>query len=690
MSGQSVWRRLVGYAIPFRRRIMVALLLLLVGTSADLAGPFIAKIAIDNHILSIQKIWYRFDQAPAVDGGRSVLVQGKYLVREDWIDPQAAAKLGGKAVQIITEKTSYYLLDERQTQAGTPLVLPPMDGKPYRVIFTKPGGGMTEIAAVRLTTDDLKVLYGHDIGPLIYLTIGYGALILVSAGLNYIQLLSLQTTAQRIIQRLRIDIFAHLQKLSVSYFDKTPTGSLVSRVTNDTEAVRELYVSVLATFVQNTVYLLGILVALYMMQPMLALFCTLVLPIVAVLVITYRRFSSRYYTIIRTRLADMNAMINEMIQNMSVVQAFRREQDVANEFAHVNKAYYLTKKKELRLESFMLRPAVDLLWKISLVIIIWYFGSQSFTDVISFGVLYAFVDYMGRFFEPINMVMDRLSQLQQATISAKRVFEVMDTPIEQETKKGQMDRPKGNVVFENVSFAYNDKDFVLKNVSFEAQPGQTIALVGHTGSGKSSLMNLLLGFYPINKGSIQIDGANISDIDQKSLREHIGLVLQDPFLFTGSIGFNIRLYNESIGDAKLHEVSEAVKADSFIRKLPAGYEEPVVEKGATLSAGQRQLISFARALAADPAILILDEATASIDSETESIIQEALHVLSSGRTTFIIAHRLSTIQHADQILVLSRGEIVERGTHEQLMEQNGVYNKMYQLQQGQKESKAVV
>ncbi|MGO0063160.1 ABC transporter ATP-binding protein [Brevibacillus fluminis] len=692
MTGQSVWRRLVSYAVPFRKRIMIALVLLLLGTSADLAGPFIAKIAIDSHILSIQKNWYQFEQLPDGEEPQSVKVQHHILVREDWIDPQKAVKLGGKPVQIITEKTAYYLLDGPQPDGGAPHILPLAGSGAYRVVFAKPGGGgaATEMAAVRLTSDEVKALYSHDIGPLIYLTIGYGVLILFSAGLNYIQLLSLQTTAQRIIQRLRIDIFSHLQKLPVSYFDKTPTGSLVSRVTNDTEAIRELYVSVLATFVQNTVFLLGILVALYIMQPMLALFCTLLLPIVAVLVLTYRRISTRYYTVIRARLADMNATINEMIQNMGVVQAFRREQDVAKEFAEVNETYYRTKLKEMRLESFMLRPAVDFLWKLSLVIIIWYFGSQSFTDVISFGVLYAFVDYMGRFFEPINMVMDRLSQLQQAVISAKRVFDVMDAPTETEEKRERMERPRGKVVFDNVSFAYNDQDYVLKNVSFTAEPGQTIALVGHTGSGKSSLMNLLLGFYPINKGCIEIDGQNIAELDPKSLREHVGLVLQDPFLFTGSVGFNIRLYNQGIGDEKLREVAKAVKADAFIERLAAGYDEPVVEKGATLSAGQRQLISFARALAADPAILILDEATASIDSETEAVIQEALHVLSSGRTTFIIAHRLSTIQHADQILVLSRGEIVERGTHEELMEQNGVYNKMYQLQQGQAASKAVV
>ncbi|MGE5701793.1 MAG: ABC transporter ATP-binding protein, partial [Clostridia bacterium] len=516
MSQQSVWRRLVGYAMPFRKRILLALLLLLLGTSADLAGPFIAKIAIDNHILSIQKAWFQFEQRPQLEGVSVISLDNRYVVREDWIDPKQAVSLGAKQVQIISEKTSYFLLEQPMGSSAVPQIVPigqDSGRERFRIIVSDPQAGTKEIAAVRLTADEVTSLYTNDIGPLIRLLVGYGVLIILSAGLNYIQLLSLQTTAQRIIQRLRIDIFSHLQRLPVSFFDKTPTGSLVSRVTNDTEAVRELYVSVLATFVQNGVFLLGILVALYIMQPMLALFCTLLLPFVFALIVVYRRISSRYYTVIRGRLADMNAMINEMIQNMSVVQAFRRERDVTGEFGNVNEDYYRTKLKEVRLEGFMLRPAVDFLWKISLVIIVWYFGSRSFHDVISFGVLYAFIDYMGRFFEPINMMMDRLAQLQQAAISAKRVFDVLDTLAATEQGKAGMQRPRGEVVFDDVSFAYNDDHYVLKNVSFRAEPGQTIALVGHTGSGKSSIMNLLLGFYPINKGSIQIDGQNLAEID---------------------------------------------------------------------------------------------------------------------------------------------------------------------------------
>ncbi len=693
---QPIWRRLIGYAMPFRKQILWALLLLLLGTSAELAGPFVAKIAIDDHVLSIQKTWYRFAEPPQAAGGhvQAVKIGNEYLVRADWLpDPALAEQIGGKRTQILSEKTAYYVLDHPLEKKGTPVFerQESSDGREHFTLKLLQGDVVVEQnAADLLTAEDVKSLYGWDIAPLGWLMGGYVLLLIFSAAMNYVQLLSLQTTAQRIIQRMRIDLFSHLQKLPVAFFDKTPIGSLVSRVSNDTEAIRELYVSVLATFVQNGVYLVGILVALFILQPKLALFCSALVPVIVVLIVVYRKFSTRYYTVIRARLSDMNATINEMIQNMTLVQAFRREADVRKEFAEVNNQYFQEKLKENTLESILLRPAVDFLAKISLTLIVWYFGSQSFSDVISFGVLYAFIDYLGRFFEPINMIMNRLSQLQQALTASKRVFEVLDTPEAARGGNQALERPRGHVVFENVSFAYNDQDYVLKNVSFVAEPGQTIALVGHTGSGKSSLMNLLLGFYPINQGSIRIDGRDIQTLDPQSLRQHIGLVLQDPFLFTGSIGFNIRLYNEAITDEQVKQAAAAVKADGFIDKLSQQYAEPVVEKGATLSAGQRQLLSFARALAADPAILILDEATASIDSETESVIQDALHVLSSGRTTFIIAHRLSTIQHADQILVLSRGEIVERGTHDELMAVDGIYYKMYQLQQGQVLRDAVV
>lgn len=690
MSKEKSWKRLVEFARPFQKQIWGALFLLLLGTSAELAGPFLAKVMIDNHILAIQKPWYQLEERPQASAEKAVAIQDRYYMREDALQEAGLTResVRGAEITVLSEGATYYLMEGKLSENAQNTEkkfapVEPENGRERFAVTTETADGTeTTLTGIKLTADEVLALYQNDVQPIIWLSVGYGALILLSACFNYIQILWLQTTAQRIIQRMRMKLFVHLQKLPVSFFDKTPVGSLVSRVSNDTEAIRELYVSVLATFVQNGIYLVGILIALFVLQPQLALFCCLTVPLLVALIYVYQKYSSRYYAVIRAKLGDMNATINEMIQNMTIVQAFRREKGVQEEFAQVNESYFKMRMKEINLESLLLRPAVDLIWKIALTVIIWYYGSASFHSVISFGALFAFVDYMGRFFEPINMIMNRLSQMQQATIAAARVFDILDTAPETEQAGKQIERPRGEVVFDQVSFAYNEDDYVLKNVSFTAKPGQTIALVGHTGSGKSSLMNLLLGFYPVTKGSILIDGQNMRKIDTHSLRSHVGLVLQDPFLFTGTIGFNIRMYDDTISDEDVVQAAKAVRADEFITRLPNGYEEPVVERGMTLSAGQRQLISFARALAADPAILILDEATASIDSETELAIQEALHVLSRGRTTFIIAHRLSTIQHADQILVLSRGEIVERGNHEELMAQDGLYQKMYQLQQG--------
>ncbi|MGD8190859.1 ABC transporter ATP-binding protein [Brevibacillus ginsengisoli] len=687
MKGSSVIRRLIGYARHYQKSIWIALFLLILGTGAELAGPFIAKIAIDDHILSIQKRWYAYSQQPAgnEEASRVVQIGSSYLIREDWLSP-GGQQAQGQLRQVIAEGKNYYLIEGELPKEGQRVITPSAvdpHGRQLVTVVVQNGNDRIERKGEQLSADEVLSLYRNDFSPLLWLFGGYAMLIVASAGINYVQLISLQTTAQRIIQRMRIDLFAHLQKLPVSFFDRTPVGSLVSRVTNDTEAIREMYVSVLATFAQNGVYLIGILIALFLLQPKLAMFCCLALPILTVLVIVYRMYSSKAYALIRARLSDMNAMLNEMIQNMVVVQAFRREKGVSQEFNQLNNEYFEGRMRENKLEALLLRPAVDFVYNLTLTLIIWYFGSASFDGFVSFGILYAFIDYMGRFFEPINMIMQRLSQLQQAITASERVFAVLDEPTIAAKEETNFPRPQGRVVFDNVSFGYNDQETVLRNVSFTAEPGQTVALVGHTGSGKSSIMNLLLGFYEIKEGKITIDGQDMSKIKPEVLREHVGLVLQDPFLFTGDISFNIRLYNEQVTNQQVLEAAQAVRADEFIRQLPQGYQEPVVERGATLSSGQRQLISFARALAHNPAILILDEATANIDSETESAIQEALYVLSSGRTTFMIAHRLSTIQHADQILVLSRGEIIERGNHEELMANGGLYYKMYQLQLGQ-------
>lgn len=529
---------------------------------------------------------------------------------------------------------------------------------------------------------DNYMTIGHiEIKPITWLLIVYLLLAIATAILRYFMYIYLQIGANRVIQKLRKDVFEHIQTLPIQYFDNLPAGKIVARVTNDTEAVRNLYVQVLSNFVTSFISIFGVYIALFILNWKMAMLALTMIPIVYVWMILYRKFASKYNDVIRTKIADINAMINESVQGMTIIQAFRREQQMTKEFDDMNNEHYAYERKLLVLDSATSFNLVNTLRLIMFTVFIFYFGTRSFTatEVITAGTLYAFVDYLTKLFNPITNIVNQFSQLERSLIAGKRVFEVLDTNGEPVSEKS-IPRYKGNVVFEDVSFAYKDNEYVLKNLSFEAHQGETIALVGHTGSGKSSIMNLLFRFYDPSKGKITIDGIDITSVPRQTMREHMGIVLQDPYLFTGTIASNVSLNNPRISHEKIEASLNAVGGERVLANLPNGYEEPVIEKGSTLSSGQRQLISFARALAFDPAILILDEATSNIDTETEEIIQHAMDVLKKGRTTFIIAHRLSTIKNADRILVLDRGKIVENGTHDELLALGGIYDKMYQMQ----------
>lgn len=529
---------------------------------------------------------------------------------------------------------------------------------------------------------DNYMTIGHiEIKPITWLLIVYLLLAIATAILRYFMYIYLQIGANRVIQKLRKDVFEHIQTLPIQYFDNLPAGKIVARVTNDTEAVRNLYVQVLSNFVTSFISIFGVYIALFILNWKMAMLALTMIPIVYVWMILYRKFASKYNDVIRTKIADINAMINESIQGMTIIQAFRREQQMTKEFDDMNNEHYAYERKLLVLDSATSFNLVNTLRLIMFTVFIFYFGTRSFTstEVITAGTLYAFVDYLTKLFNPITNIVNQFSQLERSLIAGKRVFEVLDTNGEPVSEKS-IPRYKGNVIFEDVSFAYKDNEYVLKNLSFEAHQGETIALVGHTGSGKSSIMNLLFRFYDPSKGKITIDGIDITSVPRQTMREHMGIVLQDPYLFTGTIASNVSLNNPRISHEKIEASLNAVGGERVLANLPNGYEEPVIEKGSTLSSGQRQLISFARALAFDPAILILDEATSNIDTETEEIIQHAMDVLKKGRTTFIIAHRLSTIKNADRILVLDRGKIVENGTHDELLALGGIYDKMYQMQ----------
>lgn len=527
---------------------------------------------------------------------------------------------------------------------------------------------------------------GNDIMPVLGLLGVYMGLLLVASISNFSQSYILQTTALRIIKNMRMDLMSHIQRIPLRYFDNTPIGQIVSRIANDTEAIRDLFMSFMATFVVSFVQLLGIFTALFILDVRLAMFCLLLPPLFAIIMVIHLKYSKKYITIMRARLSDMNAMINESIVVMPIIQAFRREKVTLEEFEVLNEDRYINQIKQFRVFSLSSRNIVGTIGSLVTAMVIWYFGRASLETAILYGVFYAFIDYLGRIFQPIIGIFDQLTNAQRAFVSAEKVFAILDMEGMEVEEVAQVKRPDGVVKFDNVTFAYKEGENVLKQISFEARRGETVALVGHTGSGKSSIMNLLLGFYEPDKGNITIDGRNIATYSKQELRKHMGIVLQDPYLFAGDIKFNVSLYNKDITIDRVKSVLKDVGAATFVEQLPGGYDEPVVERGSTLSSGQRQLISFARALAFDPSILILDEATASIDSETEGLIQQALKVVSEGRTTLIIAHRLSTIREANQILVLHRGEIVERGNHDTLMALRGRYYKMYQLQKGEKVS----
>ncbi|MGE7692500.1 ABC transporter ATP-binding protein [Lysinibacillus sp. NPDC094177] len=529
--------------------------------------------------------------------------------------------------------------------------------------------------------DNYMTIGRIELKPIAWLLVVYLLLAIATAVLRYFMYIYLQMGANRVVQKLRKDVFEHIQTLPIQYFDNLPAGKIVARVTNDTEAVRNLYVQVLSNFVTSLISIVGVYIALFILNWKMAFLALAMVPVVYLWMILYRKVASKYNDVIRTKIADINAMINESIQGMTIIQAFRREQQMTKEFDDMNNEHYAYERKLLFLDSATSFNLVNTLRLLMFTIFIFYFGTQSFTatEVISAGTLYAFVDYLTRLFNPITNIVNQFSQLERSLVAGKRVFEVLDINGEPVSEKS-LPRYKGNVVFEDVSFAYKNDEYVLKNLSFEAHQGETIALVGHTGSGKSSIMNLLFRFYDPSKGKITIDGIDITSVPRQTMREHMGIVLQDPYLFTGTIASNVSLNNPKISREKIETSLKAVGGERVLANLPNGYDEPVIEKGSTLSSGQRQLISFARALAFDPAILILDEATSNIDTETEEIIQHAMDVLKKGRTTFIIAHRLSTIKNADRILVLDRGKIVERGTHDELLEQGGIYEKMYQMQ----------
>ncbi len=506
----------------------------------------------------------------------------------------------------------------------------------------------------------------------------------VGAITTYMQIYLFQYLAFKVIQQLRIDAFEKIGGLGMNYFDKVPGGSIVSRLTNDTEAIVEMFIGVLATFLMAFFMVISSFIMMFVLDFKLALLALIFMPVIVLILAVYRKYSANFFSHARQLLSDLNAKLAEGIEGMKIIQVFNQENRLGKEFEEINEMHYKYNMKNVKLDGLLLRPAISMISVLAIALILSYFGMLSFEGGVTAGVIFAFLQYMERFFEPINQVSQNLNIFQQALVSASRVFTLIDDgrtePVQYEDENHAI--TDGKVEFKNVTFSYDGKVDVLKDISFTAEPGQTVALVGHTGSGKSSIINLFMRFYEFDSGEILIDGQSIKKIPKKEMKEKVGLVLQDPFIFFGTVESNIRLYHPTMTYEQVKDAGKFVRADKFIQKLPGGYSHKVIEKGSAFSSGERQLIAFARTMAMDPKILILDEATANIDSETEEEIQKSLEKMRKGRTTLAIAHRLSTIQDADQIIVLNRGAIAERGTHDALIKQRGIYHKMYQLQNG--------
>ena len=548
-----------------------------------------------------------------------------------------------------------------------------------------------ELYRPMLTGDAIDLFIAGDYAPgeaveerfagLLFTAGKYALALLITFVCNNRMMYLLQRMGQRIVYEMRRELFEHIESLSMRFFDLTPVGKIVTRVTNDVEAVHELYANILVKLFRNVVKILGLAVVMLALDVRMALLSFIMVPLVSVLTVLTRTLSLRANREMRTRLTALNTFLSEHLSGMKIIQIFNREKRKYEEFSQYSEAHYRASFRAIMVNA-VFRPIIVFTAVVAMAIVIAGGSHGVLTGTVSFGTMYIFLQYIKTFFEPIQDLAEQLSTLQSAVASAEKIFTLLDEKplIHDPEKPVQPAEIRGRIEFKNVWFAYDNENFILRDVSFVIEPGQKVAFVGATGAGKSSILNLIGRYYDIQKGEILIDGVNIKDLSRDQIRRAIGQVQQDVFIFTGDVKSNIRLREESISDEAIREASRQVNADRFINRLPGGYDERVTERGSTFSAGQRQLLSFARTLAFDPSILILDEATANIDTETEQWIQEALETLMTGRTTIMVAHRLSTIQHADKIIVMHKGKIRESGTHQELLDQDGIYRKLYQLQ----------
>ena len=664
-------KRLLSYAKPFKWHIVISIFLLMAITVMELAQPYLIKVAIDEHINGIHEPMVAYKESSATSEG--VLFNNQIFIRQNKLTSE---EIKGNSIYQILEKNNQFYLIEGSIPKNENFNVQYNTNDSIFVMYDN-----QKFTGITLTDEELQLFRKEDISSLITIGLFFFGLLLAGFILNYIQIYLLQYTGQKIIFSIRQEVFSHVQSLPLSFFDKNPVGRLLTRVTNDSEALNDMYTNVLINLFKDIFILIGIVVVMLNLNVQLALISFVSLPLIIGTSLIYKKLARDAFRIVRTKLARINATLNENISGMRIVHIFKREKQQFSQFDEINRSHYDSSMKELKTAAIF-RPSMDLIYSISLALLIWFGGRGVISGLFEFGVLYAFIDYTRRFFQPINDLTEKYTIMQSAMASSERIFQLLDQKdtIPNPAQPVAVESVIGKIEFDHVWFAYQNEEWILKDISFTIEPGEMVAFVGATGAGKSSIISLLGRFYDIQKGTIRIDGVDIKTMDKYQLRKNIGIVLQDVFLFAGDIKSNIRLNNMKINDEEIQQVARYVNADHFIEKLPDQYNEEVKERGSTLSQGQKQLLAFARTLAFDPSILILDEATANIDTETELLIQDALTKLTQGRTTIIVAHRLSTIQHADKIIVLHKGQIREIGTHQQLLSNGGLYYKLYQLQ----------
>lgn len=655
-------KRLLSYLKPHKWVMTLATVLVLFIIAVELYRPIIIGNAIDQYINGYYHPYVEAD----VSASDAINWNGLVLSRDQAVSKADSASF----YQIFLWKDHYYMAENLTRSECTAL----------QNADTSVLKNYVREGAQKLTSNDLKILRQNDFKGILKAGILFLLLLFSGFFLNLADTWLLQKMGQQIVYKLREETFTHIHSLSLSFFNITPVGKLVTRVSNDTEAVNELFSTILVKLFKNVVKIIGYAVVMLSINVKMAGISFLLLPLVAILTFVFRHLSRKAYQITRNKITELNTFLSEHISGMKLIQIFAREKEKYSEFEGKSMELYRANFREI-MTFAIFRPSIYLVSVIAMILVIRTGSLSVLNGSLSLGTLFVFITYISSFFEPIQELSEQLGTLQSSIASAEKIFSVLD--VKPEIVSPADPAPVnilGEIEFRHVWFAYEEENYILKDVSFVIHPGEKAAFVGATGAGKSTILNLIGRYFDIQKGQILIDGIDIHEIDLDVLRSAIGQVQQDVFIFTGDIKSNISLNNEAISPDDVRRAAEIVNADPFIQKLPHGYDEPVTERGSTLSAGQRQLLSFARTLAYDPKILVLDEATANIDTETETLITQALARLMDGRTTIMVAHRLSTIQHADKIIVMHHGEIKESGTHQELLAKDGLYKKLYELQ----------